>query len=351
MKRLVLCCDGTWNEASNYPTNVVKIATAIKLFDQKGITQVVYYQPGLGTEWYDRIPGGALGWGIDYNIKMAYQFLCFNYNPGDEIYLFGFSRGAYTVRSLVGMIYNCGLLAPKHIGQLEAAYDLYRRRDKESRPGASEAETFRAKYAVSDNNDDQIPITLLGCWDTVGSLGVPNVVPFLPFNELTNKEYRFHDTKLNRKVQNALHAVAVDERRKLFDVTSMDPSPNNPIQRVHQVWFPGGHGCVGGGTSLHSKLSDSALLWMTSMVNSLGLGLEFDPALLPNPANLDPTSYFDASPGVMGFMGLIDREILGGYPALHESVKQRWRALKKKYRPANLLPFAAQLDGETPPVL
>lgn len=339
MKRLVVCCDGTWNRLGRYPTNVVKIAQVVKRFASDGVSQVVFYQEGLGTKWYDRLPGGAFGWGIDYNIQNAYQFLCFNYKPGDEIYLFGFSRGAYTARSLAGMMYCSGLLSPQQVEQVPEAYRLYR--DRSMPPKSGEAKEFRSNYAVRLDGADQIPITLLGCWDTVGSLGVPELLPFLPIERLFNAKYQFHDTELNRMIQNALHAVAIDERRKVFDVTPMQPSPKNLAQRLRQVWFPGGHGCIGGGLEEHCKLSDCTLLWMMDEIQALGLNLEFDRQLLEC-EECDPLIDFDPATGIYGLVGTHDRVILGGFAALHSTVKQRWQG-RKDYRPANLLPFAREL--------
>lgn len=352
MKRLVVCCDGTWNELSRYPTNVAKLAQSVKPFAQttdshEKIAQIVYYQPGLGTKWYDRIPGGAFGWGIDYNIQQAYEFLCFNYEPGDEIYLFGFSRGAYTARSLAGMIYCSGLLKRNWIGKIEQAYALYRDRHDETKPSRKLATDFRSSYGVHIDGDNQIPITLLGCWDTVGSLGIPNLSHLLPLNEVINQRYRFHDHQLNRKIQTALHAVAIDERRKVFDVTPMEKSPNNRHQIVRQVWFPGGHGCVGGGTPQHRGLSDNALRWIVESIADLKLGLEFNPL---NDQMIDPTIDFDATPGMFGLAGLHDRPISPDFWVLHESVKQRWLR-RKDYRPENLQPFASQLNTARTPLV
>ncbi len=345
MKRLVVCCDGTWNRLGRYPTNVVKIAQAVKPFARDGKAQVVYYQQGLGTKWYDRVPGGAFGWGIDYNIQNAYQFLCFNYEPGDEVYLFGFSRGAYTARSLAGMIYCSGLLTRQHIDKVPHAYDLYR--DRDITPDAIQAKNFRSQYGIRYNESDQIPITLLGCWDTVGSLGIPNLFPFLPVADLVNAKYRFHNTRLNRMIQNAIHAVAIDERRKVFNVTPMQQSASNPNQTLRQVWFPGGHGCVGGGTEQHCKLSDAALKWMIDEVAQLGLKLEFDMTRIRGELVYDPLIPFNASPGFFGLAGLHDRVIPRKDPhnTLHDSVKIRWRSLPD-YRPVSLLPFRDQLNSQ-----
>ncbi len=340
MKRLVVCCDGTWNQLSGYPTNVVKLSELVQPVGADGVTQVVYYQAGLGTQWYDRIPGGAFGWGIDYNIKTAYEFLCLNYQPGDEIYLFGFSRGAYTVRSLAGLIYCSGLLQRQHIRRIEEAYSLYR--DRQIKPRHAQAQNFRSQYGVTVKGDTQIPITLLGCWDTVGSLGIPNILPLLPFNDLINRRYRFHDHQLNRKIGVALHAVAIDEHRKAFDVTRMFKSPKNPDQIVRQMWFPGVHGCVGGGTEIYQGLSDQALQWMIDSIAEVGLGLTFD--VPPELLQLNPLTPFDANPGIYALAGVHDRAIPPTVKVLHNSTIQRWHQ-DQQYRPRSLKRLTAQLKA------
>lgn len=336
MKRLVVCCDGTWNKLdAPCPTNVVRIAQATKPVASNGIHQVLFYEEGLGTAWYDRIPGGAFGWGIDTNIQNAYRFLSLNYEPGDEIYLFGFSRGAYTVRSLAGLIHCSGLLSRQHIYKAPEAYQLYR--DRAIKPSNSIAEEFRATYGK------RVPITVLGCWDTVGSLGVPNIAQLLPFEQLLNSKYRFHDTELSSSIQNALHAVAIDELRKVFNVTPMQKSSKLESQQVRQVWFPGGHGCVGGGTEGTRGLSDGALAWMMSEIHQLGLNLEFDPSriqngLIPNP-NLD----FNNNPGFYRLSGTIHRQV-DNFANLDSSVKKRWCS-RPDYRPVNLQGFAQELNN------
>jgi uncharacterized protein (DUF2235 family) len=265
MKRLIICCDGTWQTLSNpYPTNVVKLAQAVKSVASDGTPQVVYYDEGIGTgDRLDRLTGGAFGWGIDEAVQGAYRFICMNYSPedGDELYLFGFSRGAYTVRSLAGLMSCSGIVSRSDIRDTPEAYEVYREKNDERR--------CRKSQAFRDSHLGRVPITLLGCWDTVGSLGIPDQVPLLPINELLNEKYKFHDTILSSIIQHALHAVALDERRKVFDVTPMKKNPNNRDQKIHQVWFPGEHGCIGGGTRAYRGLSDAALLWMMDMIAQL----------------------------------------------------------------------------------
>ncbi len=328
MKRLVVCCDGTWNKIDALcPTNVLKIAQAIQPVASDGIHQIVFYEEGLGTKWYDKVPGGAFGWGIDQNIQHAYRFLCLNYTEGDEIYLFGFSRGAYTVRSLAGLIYCSGLLSRPEICRATEAYDLYR--DPKIKPSHPKAEEFRQK------NGRRVPITLLGCWDTVGSLGVPDLVPFSPINQFINAKYRFHDTQLSSAVENALHAAAIDERRKTFDLTPMQKSPNQENQQLRQAWFPGGHGCVGGGMDENLGLSDAALLWMMEQIGELGLKLEFDPSRVEGGIKPDPLIDFNNAPGFYGLAGMHDRPIsLDEWNELHHSVNIRWQNFKKTEEPA-----------------
>ncbi|XHX79755.1 MAG: DUF2235 domain-containing protein [Stenomitos frigidus ULC029] len=326
MKRLMICCDGTWNKlASPCPTNVVKLAQAAKSIASDGTPQLIFYEEGVGTQWYDKLPGGAFGWGIDANIKNAYRFLCLNYEAGDEIYLFGFSRGAYTVRSLGGLLHCAGLLSRFNICHADEAYEIYRiYADDERRQKADE---FRRQKASA-----KVPITLLACWDTVGAMGIPDLLPFSPLNQTINARYKFHDVKLSSLINNALHAIAIDEHREIFDVALMEKRSESQAQVLRQVWFPGGHGCVGGGTAQHRGLSDGALKWVMDEISQLGLKLEFDAARMQ--WKIDPISDFNNKLGFYRLSGRKEREI-SPYAVLHESVGQRWCS-RPDYRPKNL---------------
>lgn len=329
MKRFVVCCDGTWQELTNSDaTNVVKIAQAVKPVTQDKIPQIVFYDQGIGTaeSGIEKIAAGAFGWGIDQNIQDAYRFLCLNYSVEDEIYLFGFSRGAYTVRSLAGMIYCSGLVSRNNIRQAPVAYEIYR--DRNIKPSDPEAQDFRKTYG------DRVPIKLLGCWDTVGALGVPDQIPFLPVDQWLNAKYKFHDTRLSSIIQNALHAVAIDELHKVFDVTPMQRSLKSQSQNLRQVWFPGAHGCVGGGDAANQGLSDGALLWMMQQVSQLGL--EFAPSAVAEGLFPDHTIDFDNQPRTFyKLLGTIQRETTGDFNDIHLSAKKRWRD-RSDYRPQNL---------------
>jgi uncharacterized protein (DUF2235 family) len=334
MKRLIVCCDGTWNSLKMaWPTNVVLLSEACKPVATDGTHQVLHYDAGIGTDGglKDKWFGGAFGWGIDKNIQDAYRFLCLNYEDGDEVYLFGFSRGAYTVRSLAGMIYCCGLLPRHRVRETIEAYQFYRDNTK---VWPDDAKAFQQQH-----QSEPIDITLLGCWDTVGSLGIPRVLSTLP-----HQRYRFHDTKLNRKIQHALHAVAIDERRKPFNVTPMNLS-EGATTTIKEVWFPGHHGCVGGGTESIKGLSNAALHWMVEAIQALGLGLEFEASRLAA-LTTDPMTPIHSNLGIYGLLGAIDRAIPGREDVdmstpevlqdiLHASAIDRYRT-DNSYRPKNL---------------
>ena len=267
-KRLVVCCDGTWNTPEmDSPTNVVRLAGNVLPRSGDGVLQLLYYDAGVGTGgWMDRLVGGALGEGLDTNVREAYRFIANNHAEGDEIHLFGFSRGAYTVRSLAGMIGYAGLLGRDQMTLVGQAYELYRHGKSADRDAAK---AFRAGHGTNVP-----PITLLGCWDTVGALGIPDKLPGIPLDQAFTDRYRWLDFNLGKHVQAALHAVAIDERRKEFAHTPM--YSGSPDQVLHEVWFPGDHGCVGGGTEHKEPLSRTALEWMVEQIRELGLGLAID---------------------------------------------------------------------------
>ena len=263
--------DGTWNtpdqidHGKRVPTNVVKLARTLKPDASDGTPQIVYYHEGVGTRWgFDRIFGGAFGTGISRNICDAYRFLIDNYELGDELFLFGFSRGAYTVRSLAGLIRNCGLLQKRYADKLPDAYALYRDRRPETSPRSDLAQAFREEFAR------EIRIKCIGVWDTVGALGVP----LSGFRWLTQRNAQFHDVTLSSYVDNAFQALAIDEHRKPFTPAVWDPQ-DVPGQTVEQAWFAGAHSNVGGGYP-DARLSDLALSWMKERAQRCGL--EFDEA-------------------------------------------------------------------------
>ena len=351
-RRLIICCDGTWQDLdTNYPTNVVKMAQAIKLVGDRDIPQIVYYDQGIGTKAIGiqnsiidsliRTFGGGLGLGIDQKIQTAYRFLCLNYQPGDEIYLFGFSRGAYTVRCLAGLIYNSGLLHRKFIRKIPQAYELYReKQNPDNAPKGKNAMAFRQQYG------QEIPIKALCCWDTVASLGIPDMFSFLRLYQKLKERYSFFDSTVNSTIEKAIHAVAIDEHRKSFDVTLMKCSSKRSSDQVTEVWFPGVHGSIGGGEQKNRGLSDATLLWMMGEVEKLGLDL--DKSSIEDGINPDYKIDFKQTKPWYDFGKVNIREIKGDFEDLHKSVKQRWKdpSITPPYRPQNLEKFQQQLDAD-----
>ena len=339
MKRLIVCCDGTWQKLENTAaSNVVKIAQALRLQDDQGIPQIIFFDEGIGTDsdLVYNLGSGAFGWGIDQKIKTAYRFLSVNYEEGDEVYLFGFSRGAYAVRCLAGFIYCSGLVKRKYIRKTPEAYALYRDRDPATKPSGDKAIEFREKYG------DRLPIRALCCWDTVGALGVPDLIPYFPLNNWVNKKYKFFDTKLNRYIQNAFHAIAIDEIRKSFQFTTMNHSDGAETE-IQQRWFVGEHGCIGGGTEATYGLSDITLIWMMERVEELGLALDRDCLEEKLKPRFD-TPFSNKPTGLLALGGESRRIIEGGIFATHETVKQRWQQ-DPHYRPENLRPLRRELDA------
>jgi uncharacterized protein (DUF2235 family) len=237
MKRLVVCCDGTWNSADSRgaETNVARIARAVR-GSSGGTQQVTLYLRGVGSTGIalQKLVGGAFGEGVDDNIRSAYMFLAQNYEPGDAIFLFGFSRGAFTARSLAGFIGACGLLKRQRLGDLAAAWSYYRTAQDRS------PENF-CRSCPSDSHLT-VDIAFLGVWDTVGALGIPGTM----LNEMTAGDTQFHDTRPSRIIRVGRHALAVDEHRDEFEPT-LWTGTQQPGCDIRQVWFAGAHSDVGGG--------------------------------------------------------------------------------------------------------
>jgi uncharacterized protein (DUF2235 family) len=284
-KRIVIACDGTWNHPDQVkvkdkdrnevkkeevtPTNVVKLALGLSPQDAEGHEQVVFYERGVGTGGLvDRLGGGAVGIGLSRNVQSPYAYLAQTYEPGDVLYLFGFSRGAYTARSLAGLINNCGILRPEHADRIDDAYKLYRDTAAATLPSGNEARLFRRTYA----QEDRTKIRLLGVWDTVGALGVPVPAPVpKALRKWLTQSWSFHDMKLGSQIEHAVHALAIDERRRPFEPTPMLKQKDAPPQQtLEQVWFAGVHSDVGG-SYRDPDLADITLLWMADHARNRGL--------------------------------------------------------------------------------
>jgi uncharacterized protein (DUF2235 family) len=350
MSSIVICCDGTWNSADQEKkkvmvkgveveelcvTNVLKIACRLCKKKKDGSLQLVYYDQGVGTgNLADRIGGGAFGDGLQANINDAYRFLVANYEPGDSIFIFGFSRGAYTARSIAGMIRRCGILRRDAVRQYPEARALYR-------SGILATDAAAVKFREANAIETETPIQCVGVWDTVGALGVPLGV----FEALNEKKYQFLDTSLSHVVKFAFHALAVDEHRKPFLPTLWATEPA-PGQTLRQVWFAGAHSDIGGGYP-EQGLSDLALDWMMDSAKTAGLEVDDDVRRTLGTAPNYKQDVHISLKGAQVVLGAADRQVGATKfksEYFHRSLVERWRD-RPDYRPKPLQPHAARLNA------
>jgi len=312
MKNIVICCDGTWNTPDQKkdgvadPTNVVRIFNATAELGNDGSSpQHKYYHPGVGTDGslWDKVVGGGTGRGLNRNIMGAYRELCDFYEDGDQIFMFGFSRGAYTVRSLCGLIAHAGLLKTSGLKDDDVWNKIERIFQKGYRSKTEDQATWRKlEWAFHGKEGEAIPIHFLGVWDTVGALGIPDDLAFL--NLIDNlHDYTFHDTRLNPSIKVARHAVAMDEMRAAFQPTLWVPGEN---QDAEQVWFAGVHSDVGGGYP-ETGLSDCALMWMIKEAEACGLSFNDKMVAQIQPDHLGVIH--DSCSGVFGLLPTQPRSV------------------------------------------
>lgn len=288
MKNIVICCDGTGNEVKEGAlSNVLELYRRLDKRDPS--RQVTYYDPGLGTlpapglqtkfaKLATKILGLAFGYGLPTNIKQAYTFLMNVYEPGDRVYLYGFSRGAYTVRALAGMVESCGLLQPHCENLIDYALQVHRMKKGNHWKVAAR---FRKYFPHHDTQSGEKLIHFVGVWDTVKSIGLLRRSLILPH------------TRNMKAVAHGRHAVSLNESRSKYRPNLWEPKHANEISpltnrpRFLEVWFPGVHSDVGGGYE-ETGLSDIALDWMIqeSRAHGLLLNPDDDPRLLTP----DPTS-------------------------------------------------------------
>ncbi|TKX26320.1 hypothetical protein C1H76_1282 [Elsinoe australis] len=296
-KRLIICADGTWLNADesvrrsrgkDNPSNATRISRAILPQSSDGIKQIVYYSQGVGTHGgiVDRIYGGITGDGLAGNVREAYGFICSNYEPGDELFLFGFSRGAFTVRAIAGLIDEIGVLTKAGSQFLPEIYkDVQNRRNPDYKP-VQPNKPFRNKPSAGDPRYKAelrrrgytvlgVPIKVVGVWDTVGSLGTPSIgwLDKVGLQGSASKQMSFYDTKLVNCIENAFQALALDEKRAAFSPSLWEKMPDNKT-RLRQVWFPGVHSNIGGGYD-DQELSNITLAWMMSQVREM-IDLDLD---------------------------------------------------------------------------
>jgi uncharacterized protein (DUF2235 family) len=353
MKRLAIYLDGTFNTLNNN-TNVWRL----KSLTLESPDQHVYYSQGVGTLRGEVVRGGVTGYGIDDEIIRAYTWLIENFDDGDEIFIFGFSRGAYTARSLSGLISKCGILkrgAPLSIEQLYVRYRLYDAptiRSLLGKPLPSDVVTevrWLTKYSQPTK------IKFVGVWDTVGSMGIPRGSA-----EAKVHKYRFLDTHLRLDNEYAFHALALDEHREDFEATFWTHTvktgeagtPERSLEHVEQRWFVGCHANVGGGYP-SDPLSQRPLVWLMGKAGALGLvyrdKVEIDATQIAPPIN---DSYREFGRGFYHLFSKPFYRSVGTAPdkgtvattsrineTIDGSVFDRWRA-DASYRPENLLAWA-----------
>ncbi|HED18609.1 MAG TPA: DUF2235 domain-containing protein [Gammaproteobacteria bacterium] len=320
MKNIVICCDGTGNEYSENNTNVIETYTIAKKTDK----QLVFYDPGVGTGGWEYMEGKktgedslksmsdkATGEGLQNNVNDAYEFLMETYEQGDRLFLFGFSRGAFTVRSLAGMLYKVGLLPPDNDNLIPYASKLYN-----IEGNLDVAHGFRSTFCR------RCPVHFIGVWDTVSSL-------------VMNAGKKWHDGALNPEVKYGYHALAIDEQRKDFMPALWLDAPANlaPGQLIEQVWFAGVHANVGGWYD-ERGLSNIALHWMLNHAKARDLLID-DTELGKRVGNPDDKLY-NSRTGLWKIRGKHIRKVPAGVK-VHKSVFDRRDKPENKYQPKNLL--------------
>jgi uncharacterized protein (DUF2235 family) len=337
-RKLVVCCDGTWNTPRT-ETNIFRtyrflregLGSPAEITQKSGVTScagrakdgsevLLFYDQGVGTDWFSRLVGGGAGVGLSDNVRDAYQFLGHNFTQGSQIYVFGFSRGAYTARSLCGFVKAAGLLVKPSEKQVWRAYmDLYATTPRiVARPSGWSADRVRswmverAGDAVGRLGEDVaslprhsgVKIAFIGVYDTVGALGVP----LAKATNVNEPIVGFHDTTLGDQVEHAVQALAVDEKRGPYVPSVWTQAANAALlagQSVLQVWFPGVHSDIGGG---YGNKGIGDITWDFMMRQAARHGLVIDPAQ-PTPAlSLEPL------------------------PAQHESFNERWRRLSDELK-------------------
>ncbi|MCC2641673.1 MAG: hypothetical protein K0S45_2086 [Nitrospira sp.] len=359
-KNIVICSDGTGNSAiKGRGTNVFKAFESIDLNGhrtQPELTpQVALYDDGVGTENFKplKIFAGATGYGLSRNVKQLYKELVRIYDPGDRIFLFGFSRGAFTVRTLVGLIAACGMLDRSKwptAGELESAvnmtYRVYRKSYRTAlaklfvgEPDTSAIKRFRSEHCYPCD----VPISFMGLWDTVDAVGLPFHLG--DFINLVFYRFKFRDHKLSKLVKHACHALAIDDERHSFHPLLWHEGDGD-AGRIEQVWFAGAHSNVGGGYPKQG-MSLVALEWMLRKAEHNGREgdglrlLRSDRALYYDHANVDDKLY-DPRSGLGVFYRWKLRDIAGicrmhhVTPAIHLSVLERIAHGTDDYAPGNV---------------
>ena len=369
-KNIVVCSDGTGNSANkDRGTNVFKLYEAIDLNGHLApntdlIEQIAFYDDGVGTESFKpaRILGGAFGWGLGRNVRQLYASLVRSYNREDRIFLFGFSRGAFTARTLGGFITSCGILDREQYADdtdlkraVNKAYEVYRSRymvgfnqdirrrfsrapSTQESPGAARSAPrvakFREQYAPLGAR-----IAFIGVWDTVAAIGMP-IDHLADFINYFIYPFKFGDQGLSGLVNRACQAIAIDDERHTFHPLMWDESDQDH-ERISQVWFSGVHSNVGGGYPKQG-MSIVALDWMMSEAAKVGLRFNAaDRTYFGEHVNINDMLY-NSRAGLAVYYRYKPRDIAAicraanTTPKVHESVIDRIRQQTAGYSPGNL---------------
>ena len=383
-ERLILCFDGTWNALKSH-TNVSRLYAEIADASGGGARQRKYYDEGVGTGRFDKLRGGLFGYGLDRNIRTGYAWLASQFAPdgapvpglphptagafvgGPDIYLFGFSRGAFTARSLGGLVNYLGIPKIDRSGRgadvslsdhetIRQAWDLYVNcpdADAREKAGANDARVRAHDAAVAAfRAQSHYPVRLhfVGVWDTVGALGIPNIWDSLDLR--FSSKYKFHDTALGASVRNAYHAVAIDEHRLPY-TPALWTSSTALNENVEQRWFPGAHSNVGGGYD-DDLLPAPPLRWLAARAAHCGLAFIANGGKVPAAFDLDGREHlspvrdsyaefmggaYRAARSLPGAGGRVYRRMLVPGDGINQTVDEtafaKWRA-DPDYRPPNL---------------
>jgi uncharacterized protein (DUF2235 family) len=339
-KNIVVFSDGTGQEGgTGNNSNVYKLYNMVL---DRSPKQIAFYDRGLGTGWR-KITGKGAGMGISKNISECYEFIFENYEAGDKIYLFGFSRGATTVRSLSGFIHLFGILPRARSELIAKAYKIYKKSNPEKRESA-------AKAFVEQHHTMWCTIKFLGVWDTVAALGVPIKSIDIVMDKIPFFKHSFHDLSLSRSVENACHALAIDDERLSFHPILWDTKIAKK-QTMKQVWFCGMHTDVGGGYS-EWNLSDVTLKWMCKMAKQNGL-LIYPKHKVKVSSNADGKMHDSRGKGLAKFYRKKVRSWCiktHGQPCIHSSVLRRTlNRYNKKNPPYKPWILAGSYKYETEP--
>jgi uncharacterized protein (DUF2235 family) len=336
MKRIVVCLDGTWNNnrAGSVLTNVCKLHQVVAPADDNGVQQISHYVEGIVSTQGESLQfvKGGIGVGVTDRIQQAYNLLVQDYEPGDEIILVGFSRGAFEARSLGGLITHLGIAKTGLDYAVDPIWDLYRVPEKDRDASAVERIRAAAHYPVR--------IKCVAVWDTVGNLGNPFIS-----GSVVSRRFEFHDTRLSDNIDVALHALSIDELRGPFRPTLWTLPKGQALpahQHVEQVWFAGTHADVGGGHR-ETGLSDVVLLWMAERLQATA-GLALDVPKLAHMTRPDPLGpqhsvaqgWLFSWSGRLPFIRLI-KQAMGAIPPLRRMLTGSWRTgkLPKDVEPIN----------------